>query len=151
MYENSANFPVGTSTEELVQSGSVLLDPETGGIKALVGGRGEHQFMGYNRATQLTRSPGSSIKPLVVYTPAVEEGYDITDPLKDEKMSFGEYEPTNLSGQYKGEVPMYEAVMNSLNVPTVWLLNEIGIDRGLIHLSGLGFHMTRMTETCLSL
>ncbi|MDQ7864554.1 hypothetical protein RCO48_36070 [Peribacillus frigoritolerans] len=45
-------------------------------------------------------------------------------------MSFGEYEPTNLSGQYKGEVPMYEAVMNSLNVPTVWLLNEIGIDRG---------------------
>ena len=68
VYANDANFPVGTSTEKLVQSGSVLLDPETGGIKALVGGRGKHQFMGYNRATQLTRSPGSSIKPLVVYT-----------------------------------------------------------------------------------
>ncbi|CAH0219375.1 Penicillin-binding protein 1F [Peribacillus sp. Bi96] len=138
VYANPANFPVGTSTEEIVQSGSVLLDPKTGGIKALVGGRGEHQFMGYNRATQLTRSPGSSIKPLVVYTPAVEEGYDITAPLKDEKMSFGEYEPTNLSGVYKGEVPMYEAVMNSLNVPTVWLLNEIGIDKGLDSLKRFG-------------
>ncbi|QOS88030.1 PBP1A family penicillin-binding protein [Brevibacillus sp. JNUCC-41] len=138
VYANDANFPVGTSADELVQSGSVLLDPETGGIKALVGGRGKHQFMGYNRATQLTRSPGSSIKPLVVYLPAVEEGYDITAPLKDEKMSFGEYEPTNLSGEYKGEVPMYEAVMNSLNVPTVWLLNEIGIDKGLDSLKRFG-------------
>ncbi|MGE7767238.1 transglycosylase domain-containing protein [Peribacillus sp. NPDC096540] len=138
VYANDANFPVGTSTDELVQSGAILLDPKTGGIKALVGGRGKHQFMGYNRATQLTRSPGSAIKPLVVYTPAVEEGYDITTPLKDEKMSFGEYEPTNLSGIYKGEVPMYEAVMNSLNVPTVWLLNEIGIDKGLDSLKRFG-------------
>ncbi|MGG4154866.1 transglycosylase domain-containing protein [Peribacillus muralis] len=138
VYENDANFPVGTSTEEMVQSGSILLDPKTGGINALVGGRGKHQFMGYNRATQLKRSPGSAIKPLVVYTPAVEEGYDITSPLKDEKMSFGEYEPTNLSGVYKGEVPMYEAVMNSLNVPTVWLLNEIGIDKGLDSLKRFG-------------
>ncbi|MFJ7752461.1 transglycosylase domain-containing protein [Peribacillus muralis] len=138
VYENDANFPAGTSTEELVQSGSILLDPKTGGINALVGGRGKHQFMGYNRATQLKRSPGSAIKPLVVYTPAVEEGYDITSPLKDEKMSFGEYEPTNLSGVYKGEVPMYEAVMNSLNVPTVWLLNEIGIDKGLDSLKRFG-------------
>ncbi|MGE7876470.1 transglycosylase domain-containing protein [Peribacillus muralis] len=138
VYENDVNFPVGTSTEEMVQSGSILLDPKTGGINALVGGRGKHQFMGYNRATQLKRSPGSAIKPLVVYTPAVEEGYDITSPLKDEKMSFGEYEPTNLSGVYKGEVPMYEAVMNSLNVPTVWLLNEIGIDKGLDSLKRFG-------------
>ncbi|MBK5445327.1 MULTISPECIES: transglycosylase domain-containing protein [unclassified Peribacillus] len=138
VYANDANFPVGTSTDELVQSGAILLDPKTGGIKALVGGRGKHQFMGYNRATQLTRSPGSAIKPLVVYTPAVEEGYDITTPLKDEKMSFGEYEPTNLSGIYKGEVPMYEAMMNSLNVPTVWLLNEIGIDKGLDSLKRFG-------------
>ncbi|WP_232732483.1 transglycosylase domain-containing protein [Bacillus sp. mrc49] len=138
VYGNDANFPVGTSTEELVQSGSVLLDPKTGGISALVGGRGKHQFMGYNRATQLTRSPGSAIKPLVVYMPAVEEGYEITSPLKDEKMSFGEYEPTNLSGVYKGEVPMYEAMMNSLNVPTVWLLNEIGIDKGLDSLKRFG-------------
>ncbi|WP_285767707.1 PBP1A family penicillin-binding protein [Peribacillus sp. SI8-4] len=138
VYENDANFPVGTSADELVQSGSVLLDPKTGGINALVGGRGKHQFMGYNRATQLTRSPGSAIKPLVVYTPAVEEGYDITSPLKDEKTSFGEYEPTNLSGVYKGEVPMYEAVMDSLNVPTVWLMNEIGIDKGLDSLKRFG-------------
>lgn len=138
VYSNDANFPVGTSDDELVQSGTVLLHPQTGGIKALIGGRGEHQFMGYNRATQLKRSPGSSIKPLVVFTPAIEEGYDLTDSLKDEKMSFGNYEPSNLNGTYKGEVPMYEAVMNSLNVPTVWLLNEMGIDKGLDSLKRFG-------------
>ena len=138
VYSNDANFPAGTSDDKLVQSGTVLLHPKDGGIKALVGGRGEHQFMGYNRATQLKRSPGSSIKPLVVYTPAIEEGYEITDSLKDEKMTFGKYEPANLNGTYKGEVPMYEAVMNSLNVPTVWLLNEIGIDKGLDSLKRFG-------------
>ena len=138
VYSNDSNFPVGTSDDELVQSGTVLLQPKTGGIKALIGGRGKHQFMGYNRATQLKRSPGSSIKPLVVFTPAIEEGYEITDSLKDEKMSFGKYEPSNLNGTYKGEVPMYEAVMNSLNVPTVWLLNEMGIDKGLDALKRFG-------------
>ncbi|MFJ7745554.1 transglycosylase domain-containing protein [Peribacillus sp. NPDC097295] len=138
VYSEDGNFPAGTSDDKLVQSGTVLLQPKTGGIKALVGGRGEHQFMGYNRATQLKRSPGSSIKPLVAYTPAIEEGYEITDSIKDEKMKFGNYEPTNLNGTYKGEVPMYEAVMNSLNVPTVWLLNEIGIDKGLDSLKRFG-------------
>ncbi len=151
VYSQDANFPSGTSNDILVQSGTVLLHPKTGGIKALVGGRGEHQFMGYNRATQLKRSPGSSIKPLAVYTPAIEEGYEMTDSLKDEKMEFGNYEPSNLSGTYKGEVPMYEAVMNSLNVPTVWLLNEIGIDKGLDALKRFGIPYDKKNDRNLSI
>ncbi|MEH7180776.1 transglycosylase domain-containing protein [Neobacillus vireti] len=128
-YENKTLFPKGS--DQIVQSGGILLDPKTGGIRAIVGGRGEHTFRGYNRATQLKAQPGSSIKPLAVYTPALENGWKITDMLKDEPMSFGEYEPSNYNHEYAGEVPMYEAVKDSKNVSAVWLLNEIGIEKGL--------------------
>jgi penicillin-binding protein 2A len=129
VYQNETLFPKGT--DQIVQSGGILVDPATGGIRALVGGRGEHTFRGYNRAAQLKAQPGSAIKPLAVYTPALEEGWKITDMLKDEPISFGEYEPSNYNHEYAGEVPMYEAVKDSKNVSAVWLLNEIGIEKGL--------------------
>ncbi|EIJ81988.1 penicillin-binding protein, peptidoglycan glycosyltransferase [Bacillus methanolicus PB1] len=130
VYENDELFPEGTA-DQIVQSGAVLLDPQTDAVRALVGGRGEHVFRGYNRATQLRAQPGSTMKPLAVYTPALEEGWKPEDELKDEKMSFGDYEPSNYNHQYKGMVPMYDAVKDSLNVPAVWLLNEIGIEKGI--------------------
>ncbi|RFU62062.1 PBP1A family penicillin-binding protein [Peribacillus glennii] len=142
VYKDDSIFPKGTSGK-MVQSGAVLLDPKTGGIKALIGGRGKHQFLAYNRGTQLQRSPGSTIKPLAVYTPALEEGYTISDQLKDEKMAFGIYKPSNLGGTYKGEVPMYEAVIKSLNVPTVWLLNEMGVGKGIASLERFGIPMDK--------
>jgi penicillin-binding protein 2A len=129
IYQKVDLFPRGT--DQMVQSGGILIDPKTGGIRAIVGGRGEHTFRGYNRATQLKAQPGSSIKPLAVFTPALENGWKITDMLKDEPMNFGEYEPSNYNHEYAGEVPMYEAVKDSKNVSAVWLLNEIGIEKGL--------------------
>lgn len=128
-YQNDDLFPKGT--DQIVQSGGILVDPKTGGIRAIVGGRGEHTFRGYNRATGLKAQPGSTIKPLAVYTPALENGWKITDMIKDEPTSFGEYEPSNYNHEYAGEVPMYEAVKDSKNVSAVWLLNEIGIEKGL--------------------
>jgi penicillin-binding protein 2A len=128
-YQKDELFPKGT--DRMVQSGGILVDPKTGGIRAIVGGRGEHTFRGYNRATGLKAQPGSSIKPLAVFTPALENGWKITDMLMDEPMSFAEYEPSNYNHEYAGEVPMYEAVMDSKNVSAVWLLNEIGIEKGL--------------------
>jgi penicillin-binding protein 2A len=130
VYEDDSLFPKGTD-ERIVQSGGILLDPKTGGIRALVGGRGEHVFRGYNRATQLIAQPGSTMKPLAVYTPALENGYEVTAQLKDEPMVFGGYEPQNYNNQYQGIIPMYTAVRESVNVPAVWLLNEIGLNKGL--------------------
>lgn len=132
VYENDALFP-GSPDEVLVQSGALLLDPSSGGIRALVGGRGEHTFRAYNRATQLKAQPGSIMKPLAVFTPALEMGYSPQSILKDEEgLTFeGDYRPSNASHQYAGEVPMYQAVEKSLNVPAVWLLNEIGIEKGV--------------------
>ncbi|MGD6843256.1 transglycosylase domain-containing protein [Bacillus infantis] len=137
VYERDSLFPAGRGGQ-LVQSGSVLLDPSTGGVRAIVGGRGEHVFRGFNRGTHIKAQPGSTLKPLSVYTPAIEEGYDASSILKDEPMTFGNYKPENFSRTYAGEVPMYKAVEESLNIPAVWLLNEIGIEKGMDSLKRFG-------------
>ncbi|WP_066316675.1 transglycosylase domain-containing protein [Bacillus sp. FJAT-29814] len=140
-YQNDALFPKGA--DRLVQSGGVLVDPKTGGVRALVGGRGDHTFMGYNRAVQLKTQPGSSFKPLAVYVPALEEGWKLTDMLKDEQMKYGNYQPKNHNSQYEGEVPMYEAVMESKNTSAVWLLNEIGLEKGVNSVERFGFQLAK--------
>ncbi|WP_338753464.1 penicillin-binding protein 1A [Bacillus sp. FJAT-52991] len=137
VYEKDWLFPDDVSGDPS-QSASVLVDPKSGGVVAIVGRRGEHVFRGFNYATQMKTSPGSTIKPLAVFTPAIEEGYDRYSMLKDEPMKFGDYEPTNYGGKYRGEVPMYRAVEKSLNVPTVWLLDQIGLSKGLDALERFG-------------
>ncbi|SLL35399.1 penicillin-binding protein [Mycobacteroides abscessus subsp. abscessus] len=122
----------------LVQGGAVLLDPETGGVRGLVGGRGEQVFRGFNRATQIKVQPGSTMKPLAVYTPALEKGYKIDSMLEDKPFKKGKYEPQNFTKTFKGEVPMYEALEESLNVPAVWLLDKIGLENGLKSLDRFG-------------
>ncbi|MBT2735224.1 PBP1A family penicillin-binding protein [Bacillus sp. ISL-7] len=140
-YQNDTLFPKGK--DRLIQSGGVLVDPKTGGIRAIVGGRGKHTFRGYNRASQLEAQPGSSFKPLAVYTPALENGWGMTDMLKDEPMTFGDYQPSNYDHQYAGEVPMYEAVKESKNVSAVWLLNELGIEEGLDSIKRFGISLDK--------
>ncbi|MFX3640648.1 MAG: transglycosylase domain-containing protein [Candidatus Pristimantibacillus sp.] len=130
VYEDESKFP-DSSNDQLIQSGAVLVDPRDGGIRALVGGRGDQPFRGFNYAVQLKRQPGSIMKPIAVYTPALEQGYDPTDKLVDEPVSFGSYSPRNAGGAYHGEVSLYEALIHSYNIPAVKLLNEIGIDKGM--------------------
>lgn len=142
VYEEEGLFPNGTG-DQIVQSGAILLNPKTGGIQALIGGRGEHVFRGYNRATQLIAQPGSTMKPLAVYTPALENGWEVTDELKDEEMVFDRYKPKNYNDQYRGSLPMYTAVRESVNVPAVWLLNEIGLNKGLEALDKFGIPLEK--------
>ncbi|WP_223587808.1 transglycosylase domain-containing protein [Neobacillus bataviensis] len=137
VYSKNSLFPRGRGNT-LVQSGSVLMDPASGGVRALVGGRGEHVFRGFNRATQLKAQPGSSIKPLAVYTPALENGYDYSSELVDEPMTFGNYKPENFSKNYQGKVQMYKALEESLNIPAVWLLDQVGLNKGLDSLNRFG-------------
>ena len=144
VYDQDELFAKGSNPDELVQSGAVLLDPESGGVRALVGGRGDHVFLGYNRATQLKAQPGSVMKPLAVYTPALEKGYKTTDLLIDEKIEFaGGYSPDNYDDQYEGEVPMFEAVYKSKNTPAVWLLNEMGIQTGIDYVEKFGIRLKK--------
>lgn len=128
VYEEDSYFPENAPDGTMVQSASVAINPDNGGVEAVVGRRGEYTFLGYNFATQMKRSPGSTIKPLSVYAAALESGYHPDSLLKDEPLDF--YEAKNYDGTYAGEVPMYQAVAQSLNLPAVWLLHEIGLDKG---------------------
>lgn len=141
IYTEGSIFPKGRGGE-IVQSGAVMLDAKSGGVLGLVGGRGDYVFRGFNRATHLQAQPGSTLKPLAVYSPAIEEGYLVTSILKDEQKTYGSYSPTNPDGVYRGDVPMYESLQDSLNASTVWLLNEIGLEKGIDSLQRFGIPIT---------
>ena len=130
VYKDNEMFPEGQS-DQLIQSGAIFIDPSTGGISALIGGRGEHIFRGFNRATQLKRQPASTMKPLAAYTPALEQGYEIYDKLQDSPINIDGYQPMNYDKRFHGEVTMYEALVNSYNIPPVWLLNKMGLKYGI--------------------
>ncbi|MDG4657373.1 PBP1A family penicillin-binding protein [Ectobacillus antri] len=125
VYKNTALFP-RSSKDQIIQSSAVFINPETGGIQALIGGRGEYQFRQFNYATQLTRQPGSTMKPLAVYAPAIEKGYDVFDKLEDRPLNINGYQPLNYDKRFRGEVTMYDALIESYNVPAVWLFQKLG-------------------------
>lgn len=127
-FENPNLNPVGGDS----QAASIVMDAKTGGVRAVVGGRGEHVFRGFNRATQMYRSPGSTIKPLVDYAPALSRGFSVDSKLKNQVSSFGTngYEPHNALDVQTKPVPMYQALENSYNIPAVWLLDQIGTKVG---------------------
>lgn len=110
------------------QAASIVMDATTGGVRAVVGGRGEHVFRGFNRATQMKRSPGSTIKPIVDYGPALSHGFGVDSKLKNEVTSFGSngYTPHNAGDVTSAPVPMYQALEMSYNIPAVWLLDQMG-------------------------
>lgn len=137
VYRTDALFPAGPG-DRPVQSGVVVLDHHTGGIRAIVGARGDQVYRGFNRATKLKRQPGSSFKPLAVFGPALERGYSPDSWLYDGDLDIGGYRPKNWDGQTRGQVSLREAVMRSWNIPPVWLLNEIGVDTGMEYVRRAG-------------
>ena len=150
IYDNTALFPVaedGTRAE----SGSVALDPKTGGVRALVGRVGSDQnpgFRSYNYATQAARSPGSTIKPLVVYSPAVAEGWSTNKELDNSTTQYGSYEVNNYAGiQSSPTVPMYQALAESLNLPAVATANELGLDTVFEYGKKFGLNMDKVDKS----
>ncbi|NOV04508.1 transglycosylase domain-containing protein [Paenibacillus planticolens] len=137
VYKEDSLFPE-SKPDQLIQSGAAIVDQRTGGVRALAGGRGESVFRGFSHATQLKRQPGSSFKPIVVYGPALEQGYKPFSTLYDGPLNIEGYQPQDWDHQTRGQVTMQEAVVSSWNVPAVWLLHEIGIDRGLQFAKSLG-------------
>ncbi|MFR0585284.1 transglycosylase domain-containing protein [Lactobacillus porci] len=147
-FKNQANFPASAADGTKVQGASVAMDPKTGAVAALVGGRGKHVFRGYNRATQMRRQPGSSIKPLAVYAAALEKGYHYDSELSNKRQSFGKnnYSPVNVDNQYSDQITMYQAIAQSKNVPAVWLLNKIGVSTGVSYLKKFGITVPKSDQ-----
>lgn len=116
--------------DQIVQGGMIIIDSSTGQIRGMAGQRDEAVYRGFNRASHLKRQPGSAIKPLVVYAPALENGYTPRSFLYDSELDINGYRPQNWDRQYRGEVSLEEALIQSWNIPAVWLLNELGLDTG---------------------
>ncbi|MDP3387984.1 MAG: transglycosylase domain-containing protein [Eubacteriales bacterium] len=126
------------------QSSAVIIDHRTGEIKALIGGRNIEVSKSFNRATRATRQPGSTIKPLSVYLPAIDTGLTaatiIDDvPRYDDK---GERWPKNWyenqAYKYWGITNLRKSIEQSLNVNAVYMLERIGFDTSLKYLDKLG-------------
>ena len=132
-FADSSLFPYDADDGTRAQGASIAIDPKTGGVTALVGGRNDsHVFRGYNRATQLVRSPGSTIKPLAVYAPALQHGYHYDSMVEVKHQAYGsnKYSPKNATGTYQGKIMLYQALAESKNTTAVWLLNKIGVSEG---------------------
>ena len=147
IYENTSLFPTaedGTHAE----SGSVALEPKTGGVRGVVGrvaGDDKSGFRNFNYATQSKRSPGSTIKPLVVYTPAVEAGWALNKQLDNHTMQYDSYQVDNYAEiKTSPEVPMYQALAESLNLPAVATVNELGIDKAFDAGERFGLNMEKV-------
>ncbi|MCG8400746.1 MAG: penicillin-binding protein 1A, partial [Firmicutes bacterium] len=113
--------------EEILQpqSAMVVLNPEDGGIRALVGGREHTQMRALNRATMSPRQPGSSIKPILCYAPAIEfRGMGPASIVDDVPVKYGNYSPKNFDGKFKGLITMRTALTSSVNIAAVKLLMD---------------------------
>jgi len=116
------------------QGALVAIDPHTGYIKAMVGGRGNDQF---NRAVLAERQPGSAFKPFV-YLAALESGMTPSTMIEDSKISFGNWTPMNYDEKFNGSVSLRTALEQSLNVPTVKIANQTGVDKPLYYAQQMG-------------
>lgn len=127
--ENAVNkdLPKGTKNAKGVtqpQGALLAIETKTGDVKAMVGGRGEDQF---NRATQMYRQPGSAFKPFT-YVTALEKGMSPNMMLDNSAVSFaGGWSPKNYGHTTGGPVTMTEALVKSMNIPTINLANKVGM------------------------
>ncbi len=122
------------------QSATVVMDYRTGEIKALVGGRDVEGLQILNRATSAPRQPGSTIKPLSVYLPALDNGFTAASPIDDipHYNDAGELWPNNWYSGYRGIHTLRKSVEQSVNVNSVKVLEEIGIQTSMEYLSRMG-------------
>ena len=120
-----------------LQCAATCIDNETGLVTAMVGGRSQEDVSyDYNRGYLSHRPPGSAIKPLVVYTPALEQGYTANSTVSDTKIADG---PKNSNGQYSGNISLRTAVEKSKNTVAWKLFNELGAENMMPYLLNMKF------------
>lgn len=123
--QNLPNYSTDGSGNKQPQGALVAIEPSTGYIKAMVGGRGTDQF---NRATMAERQPGSAFKPFV-FAAALENGLTPSSTVEDKPINIGGWQPQNYSRNFSGTVTMRYVAEHSLNVPTVRIAQEVGMDK----------------------
>ncbi len=116
----------------------IVIDNKTNGVIAYFG-----------KNSNMKRCPASCVKPWLVYAPMLNDGYiKESSVIADKKLNINGYSPKNYSGVYSGEVTVKEAIMKSLNVPAVKLLNDYGIDKVNKYTSKMGIDLSNQSVSC---
>ncbi|MCP3025891.1 PBP1A family penicillin-binding protein [Halobacillus sp. A5] len=132
--EGSISWP-----DEELQSGVSVTDTKSGAIRAIGGGR-DYAKGNYNFATDISRQPGSTFKPITAYGPAIEnEKLSTYHQIEDEEIDIDGWQPNNYDGEFRGWVSMRYALSRSLNIPAIKMLEETGTDNAEDFVTGLGF------------
>ncbi|MEN8261883.1 MAG: PBP1A family penicillin-binding protein [Nitrospirota bacterium] len=118
--------------EPIVQGAIVAIDPTTGYIRAIVGGY-DFSKSEFNRAVFARRQAGSAFKP-IIFAAAMDSGFTpasiiIDEPLIYESEQFGDWKPANYDEKFHGATRVREALIHSMNIITVKLIEEIGVDK----------------------
>ncbi len=120
---NDSDFYHQNSFGNIADSAGIVIDNKTGGIVAF-DGKSVYDIV------NMKRSPGSSIKPILVYAPALESGViSPISPILDEPTHFGSYTPQNVGGKYYGYISSSESVEKSLNIPAIKIMQANGIEK----------------------
>ena len=131
-----------------VSGALVSVDPNTGGILALVGGF-DYYHSKFNRAVQAKRQPGSSFKPFI-YSAALDTGYTPASIINDAPVVFEDvaledtWRPQNYSGKFFGPTRMRVALYKSRNMVSIRLLNDMGRRHAMDHVTKFGFERERL-------
>ena len=126
-----------TDSKKLTQPQMALaaVDPKTGYVKAMIGGRGQDKF---NRATLAVRQPGSAFKPFV-YLTAMQNGFTPASIIEDKEEEFAPgWKPQNSDLQWHGKVSLRTALKRSINIPTIKLAREVGVDKIVANVEKMG-------------
>ncbi len=136
-------FPLSVHQEPIAEAAIMLRENRTGYVRVLLGGRNFDEAK-YNRAVQARRQPGSSFKP-VIYAAALNKGFTCADMILDSPLALsiagtGEvWRPKNYRGGYQGPVSFREAIVKSRNIPTIKILQQIGIDHAKAYARKMGY------------
>jgi len=134
-----------------VQAALVAMEPETGFVRAMVGGS-DFRLGEFNHAMNARRQPGSAFKPFV-YALAMDSGFSPASVFMDEPKEYDEggWQPTNYDGEYKGPTSLREALVHSGNVVTVELLSQVGVDNVVDLAEALGMEGPFANDLTLAL
>ncbi|CYY11783.1 penicillin-binding protein PBP2A [Streptococcus suis] len=149
IFNDETMFPTSSFDGTHAQAASVALDPRTGGVRALVGRVNSSEdavFRTFNFATQAKRSPGSTIKPLVAYAPAVAAGWSIDMALDNHAETYGDYTLHNYDYSTSDTIPMYQALALSYNLPVAYIVNTLGIDKAFEYGQKFGLDMKNVEK-----
>ena len=147
-------FAAAKDKRDALEGAVVAIDPQTGDVRALVGGR-NYPLAPFNRATLSMRQPGSSFKPFV-YAKALEDSLSAATIVPDTALAIRldngrVYSPDNSDGKFLGAITMREALIHSRNPVAVQLAMRVGLDSvaAIAHRSGIGSPIAEVPASAL--